>query len=70
MTMNYFIKCTGPNTAVCIKCGSKLNLSRDQSVGYCGHCGCIMHVEFAEKVIVKEDPPKKKDWVQMKLFPE
>lgn len=68
LTMDYFVKCTGPNSAVCIKCGSKLILSKDHTIGHCGNCGCTMHVEFVEKVIVKEDPPKKKEWEQMKLF--
>lgn len=67
--MNYSIKCTGPDNAVCIKCASKLNLSKDQSTGYCGHCGSVMHVEFADKVNVKEDPPRRKEWIQMELFP-
>lgn len=68
--MEYFIKCTGPENAVCIKCGSKLNLSADKTIGRCGHCGCVMQVVYAEKVIVKENPPKKKELVQMNLFNE
>ena len=66
--MEFFIKCTSPDSAVCLKCGSKLILSSDQKTGRCGHCGSSMQVEFAEKVVVKENPPKKKDWVQMELF--
>ena len=68
--MEYFVKCTGPQTTACIKCGSVLNISNDKAIGRCGHCGCAMHVEYAEKVVVKEEPPKKKDWVQMTLFTE
>ena len=66
--MDYFIKCVSPETAICIRCGSKLFLSTDQKTGRCGNCGCTMQVEFVEKVVVKEDPPKKKEWVQMELF--
>lgn len=66
--MEYFIKCTGPHAAVFIKCGSKLNLSADNRIGRCGHCGCQMHIEFSERVVVKEDPPKHKEWVQQRLF--
>ena len=66
--MEYKIRCTGPATAVCVKCGSLLTLAKNNNEGHCGHCGCVVAVEFAEKVVVKEDPPKKKDWVQMSLF--
>ena len=68
--MEYYIKCTGPQTAVCIMCGSVLNISNDKAIGRCGHCGCAMQIEYAEKVVVKEDAPKKKEWVQMMLFNE
>ena len=68
--MEYFVKCTGPKFAVCIKCGAVLILSKDQTKGHCGHCGTIMHVEFAEKVVVREEPPKHKEWVQMTMFSE
>ena len=66
--MRYFIKCTGPQSAVCLRCGEKLNMTGKQIVGRCGHCGCEIQVEYAERVIVKEDAPKKKEWVQMELF--
>ena len=66
--MSYYIKCTSSNTAECIKCGSRLNLCKEKSIGRCGHCGCVVNVTFAEKVVVKEDAPKKKEWVQMRLF--
>ena len=69
-TMEYFVKCTGPQTTACIKCGAVLNISADKMIGRCGHCGCMMQVEYAEKVVVKEDTPKKKEWVQMALFNE
>lgn len=66
--MEYHIKCTKPEHAVCIKCGSKLFLSKDQKTGHCGNCGSLMGVEFVEKVVVHENAPKKKEWVQMSLF--
>jgi predicted nucleic acid-binding Zn-ribbon protein len=68
--MEYYIKCTGPQSAVCIQCGSVLNVSNDKMIGRCGRCGCTVNVEYAEKVVVKEDAPKKKEWVQMTLFSE
>ena len=30
--------------------------------------GASMYVEFVEKVVVKENLPKKKDWIKMELF--
>ena len=68
--MEYFVKCTGPQTTACIKCGSVLSVSPDKMIGRCGHCGSSMQIEYAEKVVVKEDAPKKKEWVQMTLFHE
>ena len=66
--MEYIIKCISPDLAVCIRCGLKLLLSTKQKIGRCGNCGSTMQIEIVEKVVVRENPPKKKEWVQMELF--
>ena len=66
--MKYYVKCTSPERTVCVRCGASVLVSADKTRGRCGHCGCEISIEITEKVIVKEDHPKKKEWIQMALF--
>lgn len=68
--MEYFIKCTSVDRVVCVRCGSGLLVSTDHKRGKCGHCDCTVNIEIVDKVVVREDPPKKKEWVQMSFFDE